>query len=107
MKGNKLFLVIVLAIAMVIYFIAFATRPAPEVFIVKPTVEVGVRKTVSFVEEYSPKESLLRIKCTCENPLIASIAADRISVTGKFRGTTTITCSTEGKELGTVEVTVK
>lgn len=107
MKNNKVFLIIFFVLAMVIYYAAYFNRPDPEVFIVKPAVEVGVRKTATFVEEYSPKESLIKVKCTCENPLIASVATDRISVVGKFRGTTLMTCTFEGKELGTVEITVK
>lgn len=107
MKNNKIFLGILLVIVMVIYYITYFNRPDPEVFIVKPSVEVGVRKIATFVEEYSPKESLIKVKCTCENPLIASVNADRISITGKYRGTTLMTCTFEGKELGTVEITVK
>lgn len=107
MKSNKIFLVVLFVIAMIIYYATYMNRPDPEVFVMKPTVEVGVRKTVQFVEEFSPEESLIKVKCTCENPLIASIENNRISVTGKFRGTTTITCSFGQKEFGTVEVTVK
>ena len=107
MKNNKVLLVVLFALAMVVYYATYLNCPDPEVFVVKPTVEVGVRKTVRFVEEYSPEKSLIKVKCSCENPLIASVESDRISVTGKFRGTTTMTCTFNGKELGTVEITVK
>lgn len=107
MKNNKIILVILFVIAMLVYYVVYAGRPDPEVFVMKPTVEVGVRKIEYFVEEYSPKESLIKVKCTCENPLIASVNADRISVTGKFRGTTLMTCTFGEKEFGTVEITVK
>ena len=107
MKSNKIVLAILFVVALITYYISYAGRPDPEVFVVKPTVEVGVRKIAYFVEEYSPKESLIKVKCTCENPLIASVNADRISITGKFRGTTLMTCTFEEKVLGTVQITVE
>ena len=107
MKSNKIVLAILFVVALITYYISYAGRPDPEVFVVKPTVEVGVRKIAYFVEEYSPKESLIKVKCTCETPLIASVNPDRISITGKFRGTTLMTCTFEEKVLGTVEITVE
>lgn len=107
MKNNKIILAILFVIAMFVYYVIYAGRPDPEVFVMKPSIEVGVRKVGYFVEEYSPKESLIKVKCSCENPLIASVNADHISVTGKYRGTTLLTCTFNGKELGTTEITVQ
>ena len=107
MKNNKIFLVILFAVAMFVYYAVYMNRPDPEVFVMKPTVEVELRKYARFVEEYAPEGSVIKVDCESANTFIATVAEDGLSVTGKHKGTTTITCSFNEKEFGTTEVTVK
>lgn len=107
MKNNKIFLAVLFVIAMLVYYIVYMNRPDPEVFTMKPSVELKLRNSVRFVEKIEPEDSAIKVQCTSENPLIATVTADHLSVTGKGRGTTNITCTFNDKEFGTVEVTVK
>lgn len=107
MKNNKIFLAVLFVIAMLVYYVVYMNRPDPEVFTMKSSVEVKLRQSVRFVEEFGPEGSPIKVQCTSENPLVATVATDHLSVTGKGRGTTNITCKFNDKEFGTVEVTVK
>lgn len=107
MKNNKIVVGVVFALVFVFYYIVYYNRPDTEMIkAINSPIELKVRESVTFIEEYAPEESFIRLKCVCEDPMIARIESNKVEVTGLSVGTTTINCSSGGKELATLEVIV-
>ena len=90
-------LVVVIAIVAIKLFID--STPSPDYFHVEETLTIKVGETKKFVKDYYPDESILVIKCACEDESIAQVSDNQEKVIGKSEGTTKIICESKGEKI--------
>lgn len=107
MSKNIKIVSIIFIVVLVLYYIVYMNQPDPEVFtVVSSPIEMKLKETVNFVEEVSPKTSLIRVQCVCEDTNVAKIGDSRTEVSAISEGTTTLTCHDSSKELAKIEIIV-